>query len=90
MGRKRVANLEKEYALEREIADLKNQVEKLKKQLREFEKSGTTKQEKLKPVKLEKGCPDCGASLKESEVPNVGVIELCAKACGFRNMRRKK
>lgn len=90
MGRKRVANLEHEYALEREIKDLRQQIENLKKQLRDLEKSGTTKQEKLKPVKLEKSCPDCGASIKESEVPNVGIMELCAKACGYRNMRRKK
>lgn len=90
MGRKRTASLEKEYELEREIRDLKNEIEKLKKQLREIEKTGTTKQEKLKPVKQDKECPDCGASVKESEVPNVGVIELCAKACGYRNLRRKK
>jgi len=90
MGRKRSANLENEYALEREIKDLKNELEKLKKQLREYEKSDASKQDKFKPVKLEKSCPDCGASIKESQVPNVGVIELCAKACGYRNMRKKK
>lgn len=90
MGKKRSANLENEYALEREIKDLKNQIEKLKKELREQEKPAKTKQEKLKPLKQDKGCPDCGASIKESEVPNVGVIELCAKACGYRQMRRKK
>ncbi len=90
MGRKRVASLDTEYALERENKDLKNQIEKLKKQLREAEKNGIPKEEKLKPIKLDKSCPDCGASIKETEVPNVGVIDLCAKACGYRNMRKNK
>lgn len=90
MGRKRTASLEHEYALEREIKDLKNEIEKLKKQLQQQEKSGTTKQEKLKPIKQERECPSCGASIKETEIPNVGILELCAKGCGHRNVRKKK
>jgi cell division septum initiation protein DivIVA len=77
--------------LNRENKDLKQKIENLKKQLHDLQKADTTKVEKFKQVKpLEKACPDCASAIKETEIANVGVLELCAKACGYRNMRKKK
>jgi DNA repair exonuclease SbcCD ATPase subunit len=91
MGRKRKPSLEVEYAQEREIKDLKQQIENLKKQLRELQKTDKVKPEKLKPIKpVDKPCPKCGASLKESEIPSVGTLELCSAACGHRLVRKGK
>ena len=87
---RRKANLEHEYALEREIADLKNEIAKLKKKLRETEKHDT-KEPVAKPKLVKpqhKECPKCGAKVKESELP-VGTLELCEAACGYRAMRKK-
>lgn len=39
MGRKRKANLEVEYELERQVDDLKQQVEKLTKQIKQYERA---------------------------------------------------
>lgn len=91
MGRKRTPNLEAEYAKDREIKDLKQQIENLKKRLLEFEKPDKVKADKLKPTKqVDKACPNCGASVKDTEIAGVGTLELCASACGFRAMRKKK
>jgi DNA repair exonuclease SbcCD ATPase subunit len=88
---RRKANLEHEYSLEREIKDLKDQLAKLKKKLRETEKSAIKEEPEVKPKAKpqHKECPKCGAKLKEAELP-MGVLELCEAACGFRNVRRKK
>lgn len=91
MGRRK-ANLEVEYELERQIKDLKEQNAKLKKLLREKEK--TDKVEKIdKPIvkakPIEKECPKCGAKVKSSELP-MGYLELCESACGYRAVTKKK
>jgi hypothetical protein len=91
MGRRK-ANLDHEYELERTIKDLKEQNAKLKKLLREKEK--TDKVEKIdKPVvkvkSIEKECPKCGAKIKSSELP-MGHLELCEAACGYRAVTKKK
>jgi hypothetical protein len=92
MGRKRKANLEVEFELQREIDDLKQQLAKLKKTIRQFEKQ--EKENKLekevekkpqKPVSHE--CPKCGAVLKKSELP-FGQLFICETGCGFREVKR--
>jgi hypothetical protein len=87
MGRKRKADLEVEYELERKVRDLRQEVSKLKKLLREKEK--TDKVEK-KPKTVEKtgkdegkSCPKCGAAVRVSKLP-MGYLELCSSACGHR------
>lgn len=92
MGRKRKANLEIEYELERQIKDLKQENAKLKRLLREREKSDKIeKQEKPveKSKKQDKECPNCGAKVKSSELP-MGYLELCEAACGYRAVTKKK
>ena len=94
MGRKRNANLEIEYELERQIKDLKQENAKLKKLLREKEKADKLEKVEKEPKKAEvkkvdKPCPDCGAALKISELPH-GTLSLCSKACGYRQMQVKK
>jgi hypothetical protein len=91
MGRRK-ANLEVEYELERQIKDLKEQNAKLKKLLREKEKTDKVEKkdkaiEKAKPIKKE--CPKCGANLKCSELP-MGNLELCEAVCGYRAVTKKK
>jgi ribosomal protein S27AE len=92
MGRKRKANLEIEYELERQVQDLKQQVAKLKRQLKEKERVDKLekKESKSEPVKKEeKECPKCGAKVTISELP-MGYLELCASACGYRAVTKKK
>jgi len=88
---RRKANLEIEYAQEREISDLKDQLAKLKKKLREIEKSAIKEEPEVKPKAKpqHKECPKCGAKLKEAELP-MGILELCDAGCGFRAVRKKK
>jgi hypothetical protein len=92
MGRKRKANLEVEYELERQIRDLKQENAKLKKLLREREKPDkidkveVVVEKKKKPVLKE--CPKCGAAVKITELP-MGFLELCEAACGHRAVRKK-
>lgn len=92
MGRKRKANLEIEYELERQIRDLKQEVTKLKKLLREKEKSDKVVKvdkpiEKVKK-QISKECPKCGANVSTTELP-MGSLELCEAACGYRSVRKK-
>lgn len=92
MGRKRKPNLEVEYELERQVDDLKQQIDKLKKQIKEFERADRAeKREKKQQVvkKEEKECPKCGAKINSSELP-MGYLELCASACGYRAVTKKK
>jgi DNA repair exonuclease SbcCD ATPase subunit len=91
MGRKRKANLDVEYELEREIRELKQENAKLKKLLRDKEKDAKVEKEpkKAEVKKVDKPCPDCGAAIKSTELPH-GILSLCSKACGFREMRSKK
>lgn len=92
MGRKTKKSQELEYELLRQIEDLKQEVIKLKKQLREKEKllsAMPSVKEKEKVVKKDKSCPNCGSNLKISELP-MGHLELCQSACGYRNVLRKK
>ena len=88
---RRKANLEIEYAQEREISDLKDQIAKLKKKLRENEKSAIKEEPevKLKAKPQHKECPDCNAKIKEVPIP-IGTLELCEKACGWRRVKEKK
>ena len=91
MGRKRKADLDVEYELERQIKDLKQEVSKLKKLLQEKQKNDKLEKkdiavQKVKSIKKE--CPKCGAALKSTELP-MGYLELCESACGFRNVRKK-
>ncbi len=92
MGRKRKPNLEIEYELEREIEDLKKQIDKLKKLLQDKNKD-------VKIFKVEKSiektrkytcneCPKCGAEVSITELP-MGFLELCKSACGFRAVKKK-
>jgi hypothetical protein len=93
MGRKRKASLEVEYELERQNKDLKQQIAKLKKQLKEFAK--VEKEDKKEPSKIpivkpvKKECPKCGAFLKSSELP-FGVLDICESGCGYRNVSANK
>jgi DNA repair exonuclease SbcCD ATPase subunit len=94
MGRKRKANLEIEYELERQIRELKQENAKLKKLLREKEKADKLEKVEKEPKKAEvkkvdKPCPVCGAALKVSELPH-GILSLCSKACGFREMKVRR
>jgi predicted RNase H-like nuclease (RuvC/YqgF family) len=92
MGRKRKANLEIEYALERQVQDLKQENAKLKRRLKELEK--TIEESKVEVVEEKKKkhvikeCPNCGAATKVSELP-MGYLELCEAACGHRAVRKK-
>lgn len=87
---RRKANLEHEYSLEREIKDLKDQLAKLKKKLRETEKSAIKEEPEVKPKAKpqHKECPDCGANTKTTELPHA-YLELCGKSCGFRAVKNK-
>jgi 5,10-methylene-tetrahydrofolate dehydrogenase/methenyl tetrahydrofolate cyclohydrolase len=94
MGRKRKANLEVEYELERQVEDLKQEVAKLKKQLKEYEREDRAERREKKAStivvkKEEKECPKCGAKVNVSELP-MGYLELCASACGYRAVTKKK
>ena len=93
MGRKRKANLEVEYEMERQIKDLKQEISKLKRLLREKEKHDITPKEEKEFVKVKKlnakTCPSCGANIKSTELP-MGFLELCEAACGFRAVTKKK
>jgi ABC-type Zn uptake system ZnuABC Zn-binding protein ZnuA len=89
---RRKANLEVEFAQAREIKELKQEIAKLKKQLREQEKSAIVKEEPVakKPAKkVAKECPNCGAEVKVTDLPHA-VMELCSKGCGYRNVKGKK
>lgn len=92
MGRKRKPNLEIEYELEREIEDLKRQIDKLKKLLRDKDKDAKVfKVEKpIEKVRkhVSKECPKCGAAVSVTELP-MGFLELCEAACGFRAVKKK-
>jgi chromosome segregation ATPase len=92
MGRKRKANLEIEYALERQVQDLKQENAKLKRRLKELEKTREENKvevvEEKKKKHVSKECPSCGASVKISELP-MGYLELCEAACGHRAVRKK-
>lgn len=94
MGRKRKPNLEVEYELEREVKDLKQEIAKLKKMLRNLEKSDKIEKDeeekiviKVKPPEI-KECPRCGAALKVSELP-FGKLEICETGCGHRSVIKK-
>lgn len=91
MGRKRKANLEVEYELERQIDDLKQQVEKLTKQIKQYERADRAEKrgKKIEIKKEEKECPKCGAKITSSELP-MGFLELCTSACGYRAVTKKK
>ena len=94
MGRNRKPSLEVEYELEREVKDLKQEVAKLKKMLRNLEKSDKiekVEEDKVvikvkKPVTKE--CPNCGAVLKISDLP-FGKLEICETGCGYRSLLKK-
>lgn len=91
MGRKRKANLEVEYELERQVTELKNQVAKLTKQIKDYEREGRKekREKKIEVVKKEeKECPKCGAKVTISELP-MGYLELCSSACGYRAVTKK-
>lgn len=92
MGRKRKANLEIEYQLERTIEDLKQENSKLKRKIREYEKiQKANKKEQEDPIKkriVKKECPVCGASVKTTELP-MGYLDLCESACGYRSVTKK-
>jgi NAD-dependent SIR2 family protein deacetylase len=93
MGRKRKPNLEVEYELERTVDDLKQQLEKLTKrikQLEKVEKQESYKKEEVvikKKVELKNECPKCGAVLKTSVLP-FGSLLICETGCGFREVKR--
>ena len=92
MGRKKKPNLEVEYELERVVDDLKQQIEKLTKRIRQLEKAENQhKVEKeavvIKPkVEVKHECPKCGAILKSSTLP-FGTLLICETGCGFREVR---
>lgn len=90
MGRKRKISLEAEYELERMVEDLKQQIEKLTKRIRQLEK--IKKEEKEDPivkkiVEIKQECPKCGAVLKNTTLP-FGNLFVCETGCGFREVRR--
>lgn len=89
MGRRK-ANLEHEYELERTIKDLKQENAKLKKLLREKEKTDKVEKVEIPKVKKpeKKECPKCGAGIKSSQLP-MGTLELCESACGYRQVIKK-
>lgn len=92
MGRKKKPNLEVEYELERTVDDLKQQIEKLTKRIRQLEKA--EKQQKAEKeevvikakVEVKHECPKCGAILKSSTLP-FGTLLICETGCGFREVR---
>ena len=89
MGRQRKTNIEKEYELERQIQDLKQEISKLKRKNKEYEKKledfKIDKPEK-KEIKV-KECPDCGGKVKIAPLA-FGTLEICEKACGYRQVTR--
>lgn len=94
MGRKRKPNLEVEYELERTVIDLKQQIEKLTKRIRQLEKAEklqkAEKEEEIvikKKVEVKHECPKCGAILKSSLLP-FGTLLICETGCGFREVKR--
>lgn len=95
MGRKRKPNLEVEYELEREVKDLKQEIAKLKKMLRNLEKADKVEkvdEEEKIIIKVKvpqvKECPRCGAPLKISDLP-FGKLEICETGCGHRSVIKK-
>lgn len=89
MGRKRKSEIEKEYELERQIQDLKQEISKLKRKNKECEK-------KLQDFKIEKPekkevkvreCPECGGKIKIAPLV-FGDLEICERACGYRQVIR--
>jgi len=94
MGRKRQPNLEVEYALKREVEDLKQEIARLKKIVRKFEKEDKAERKSqevtVKKVKepTKHDCPNCGAILKSSELP-FGTLVICETGCGFREVKRR-
>lgn len=91
MGRRRKANLEVEYELERQIKELKEQNAKLKKILRDKEKADKLENKDKPKVKVpkKKECPSCGADIIVSPIP-IGNLELCKSACGHRKVIKSK
>jgi hypothetical protein len=90
MGRKRKISLEAEYELERTVEDLKQQIEKLTKRIRQLEKIKKEEKEELvvkKIVEIKQECPKCGAILKSTTLP-FGTLFVCETGCGFREVRR--
>jgi predicted RNase H-like nuclease (RuvC/YqgF family) len=93
---RRKANLDHEFALEREIKDLKEEIAKLKKKLRSQEKDDklemSSNPEPVKKAvslkKIAKPCPDCGEEIKVTDLPHA-TMELCSKGCGYRKVRNK-
>jgi len=85
---------DKEYALFRQIKELKEQIlkletenSKLKKQIeKEAPKDEYTKKKILKAI--QKPCPDCGAEVKTTDLPHA-KMDLCGAQCGYRNVRNK-
>lgn len=82
----------REFQQHRKIKDLQEQNDKLKNEvlkLRQQLEKQHEKKELPSPAKIKsKACPDCGAEIKETEMPH-GVMELCSAACGFRRVRKK-
>jgi predicted RNase H-like nuclease (RuvC/YqgF family) len=91
---RRKANLEHEYRLEREIKELKEEITKLKKKLREQEKADKLEMadkpaKKTAPLKkFEKECPKCGGGIILTDLPHA-TMELCKTGCGHRQVRNK-
>lgn len=94
MGRKRKANLEVEYELERQIKDLKQENAKLKRKLREIERAEKGEKKEVAPVEkvkkiVKKECPNCGAAVKSTSLP-MGTLDLCESACGYRKVHKNE
>lgn len=87
---------DREYALKRKVKEQEEKIhileienKRLKQQLEKLQsvpELSVKKGKKEKPKVRE--CPDCGAEVKESELPH-GNLLLCSKACGYREVRSK-
>lgn len=97
MRKRRKDISEVDYEVQKEVRELKEEIAKIKKMIRKLERS--TKEEKKETVEKEekvvikkkipdkKECPNCGAVLKESQLP-FGALLICETGCGFREVRK--
>lgn len=86
---------DREFTLKRKLRELEDlcrdkdvQIEVLKKKIDKLEKGSEDYKPKKRVVEPE-GCPDCGATLMNSELP-FGRLILCSKACGYKEVKRGK
>jgi TolA-binding protein len=80
---------DREYKLQHQIRELREQVEKLEVEnarlKKQIEKTQAKEEPKAKKVKHAGGCPVCEAPIKVTDLP-FGKLRLCSAQCGWRKV----